>query len=137
MKRSIKHHANQLATARFKTVQYPATDAMIDEMSGLVEQIVRELRAKLDVEYGDRLVKTMVYGSEARGDAEPDSDIDVLIVLKEPVDVGIEIARLSQFRSDLCLRHGRVVSCLFMDEERFLKSNGPLLRNVRREGVAV
>jgi len=31
--------------------------------------------------YGDRLVKLLLYGSQARGDARPWSDVDVLAVL--------------------------------------------------------
>jgi len=106
-------------------------------MSGDAEQIISELRMRLQAVYGDRLVRLIVFGSEARGEADPDSDIDVLVVLKGPVRAGLEVARVGQIKADLCLRHSRVVSCAFMDEHRFLYRNGPLLRNIRREGVAV
>jgi predicted nucleotidyltransferase len=106
-------------------------------MSGEVEQIISEFRDRIQAEYGDRLVKLVVFGSEARGDAEPDSDIDLLVVLKGPVELGKEVNRLGQIRSEFCLEYGRVISCIFMDEQRFNSSDSPLLRNVRREGVAV
>jgi predicted nucleotidyltransferase len=106
-------------------------------MCGQVKTIISELTALLRVEYGDRLVKLIVFGSEARGDADPDSDIDVMAVLKGPIDVGAEVSRVGQIRTDISLRYGRLVSCIFMDESRFLTRNGPLLRNVRREGIAV
>jgi len=38
---------------------------------------------------------------------------------------------------DLCLRFNTVISCIFMDEDPYTRRNGPLLRNVRTEGVAV
>lgn len=102
-----------------------------------VELILRELRERLEAIYGSRLVRMVRFGSHARGDAEPDSDIDVLVVLKYPVSPGREIARTSEPVSELCLVHAVVIVCVFMDEERFLHRHGPLLRNIRREGVPV
>lgn len=99
--------------------------------------LLDELRRQLAQVYGERLVQLVLFGSNARGDAATDSDIDVLVVLKGPVDCGDEIERTGPLLADLSLRHGRVVSCLFMDEERFCQRNGPLLRNVRREGIAL
>ncbi|NJL69963.1 MAG: nucleotidyltransferase domain-containing protein [Microcoleus sp. SM1_3_4] len=32
--------------------------------------------------YGEQLDKIVLFGSQARGNARPDSDIDILIVLK-------------------------------------------------------
>src|SRR5712692_3214692 len=97
--------------------------------------ILTELRRGLGRIYGDRLIELVLYGSQARGDAEPGSDIDVLVVLKGPVAWGQEISRTSNFVAELCLKHSVVISRLFMDENEFLHEQGPLLRNIRREGV--
>jgi len=99
--------------------------------------ILAELRHSLDALYRDRLAQMVLFGSQARGDAEPGSDIDVLVVLKGQVQPGEEIARTSEIVSDLSLRFNQVISCVFMDEQRYMHRNGPLLRNVRREGVPV
>ncbi len=37
--------------------------------------------------YGDRLKGLMVFGSRARGDASPDSDLDVAVILAGDVDL--------------------------------------------------
>lgn len=100
-----------------------------------LKQILGELRSELETLYADRLVRVILFGSQARGDAESGSDIDVFVVLKGPVDDGAEGRRMSEFLADISLRYTTVVSCIFMDEDRFLHRNGPLLRNVRREGV--
>jgi len=79
----------------------------------------------------------MLFGSHARGDARPDSDVDVLVVLTGAVNPGQEISNISEFLSALSLEYDRVVGCLFMDETRFTTRQGPLLRNIRRESIAV
>ncbi len=109
-------------------------------MGGMDEElqaIVAELRDYFEQLYGPRLARLVLFGSQARGDAEPGSDIDVLVVLESPVDAATEAALTLDFRAELSLRYNTVVSCIFMDEERYRDRNGPLLRNIRREGIAV
>ena len=105
---------------------------MTPELAGIMDR----LRRHFDVVYGPRLAQLVLYGSHARGDASPGSDIDVLVVLRGRLDRGKEVRRNSQFLAELCLEEGSVVSCFYMDEARFQRGHGPLLRNIRREGVA-
>ena len=104
-------------------------------MNVQTQQIVQQLKDSLAVFYGARLRRVIVYGSQARGDADQDSDIDVLVLLSGPVQPAAEIARTGEIVADLSLRTNTVISCLFMDEDRYLHRAGPLLRNIRREGV--
>ena len=106
-------------------------------MNPKIKAIVTELRQYLEKLYGDRLLQMVVFGSQARGDAVEGSDIDILVVLRGPVNSGEEIVRTGGIVADLSLRFGEVISCVFMDEEKFTYRNGPLLRNVRREGIAI
>ena len=102
-----------------------------------LKTILTDLRSHFEQLYDSRLVTMVLYGSQARGDAHPDSDIDVLVVLKAPVQAGEEIDRTLQIVADLSLQNDEVISCLFMDEQRFTHYNGPLLRNIRKEGIAL
>jgi len=49
-----------------------------------VERALNELVGRLRDGFGDRLVSVALYGSWARGDARTDSDVDLLIVLRDP-----------------------------------------------------
>jgi len=106
-------------------------------MNEKVGGILARLRHRLETLYADRLVRVMLFGSQARGDAKPDSDIDVLVVLLGPVRPAEEIDRTLEAVSDLSLEFDQAISCFFLDEEYFTRRNGPFLRNVRREGIVV
>ncbi len=106
-------------------------------MSETVHAIIKELRRLLEALYGPRLIRMVLYGSQARGDAEPGSDIDILVVLQGPVSPGEEIARTSDIIASLSLAHDVVISRAFVSADRFEREQSPLLMNIRREGVAV
>lgn len=83
-------------------------------MDAQVRTILGELREHLTALYGERLKQLVLFGSQARGDAEPGSDIDVLVVLAGPVDAMEEDKRTSDMLYDLMCRHNYIlISCIF------------------------
>ena len=50
-----------------------------------IQPTLHELKLGLKELYGDRLVRLILFGSHARGEANTDSDIDLLIVLKSNI----------------------------------------------------
>jgi predicted nucleotidyltransferase len=98
-------------------------------------EILNELKERLSEIYGDRLVRLVLFGSQARGDAEEGSDIDVMVVLKGLVSPCEEIHRTGEQVAKISLDRDVVVSCVFMAEDRFERERSPLLLNVRREGI--
>ena len=106
-------------------------------MSLRIKRLLADLRSAFEEMYGERLAQMVLFGSQARADADTDSDIDVLVVLKGPVDSGLEIARTGEIVAELSLRFNAVVCCVFMEENRYASRNGPLLRNIRKEGIPV
>lgn len=102
-----------------------------------VWKIVAELKQSLQTIYGDRLVQVVLFGSHCRSEAKPDSDIDVLVVLKRPLHWLTESQRISDTVADLSLRHAELVNCCLIDEDEFLHQDEALLRNIRREGIMV
>ncbi|HAC65163.1 MAG TPA: nucleotidyltransferase, partial [Cyanothece sp. UBA12306] len=65
------------------------------------------------------------------------SDIDILVVLKGEVNAGEEIDKTIPIIARLSLEKDVVISCIFMDEDRFINRNGSLLRNIRKEGITL
>jgi predicted nucleotidyltransferase len=106
-------------------------------MDEKLRTILTELRQRFEGLYGERLVQMVLFGSQARRDAEPGSDIDVLIVLRGSVNPGEEITRTGELTALLSLQYDVVISRIFMSAEQFSSEQSPLLLNVRREGVPV
>ncbi|MBO1350376.1 MAG: nucleotidyltransferase domain-containing protein [Hormoscilla sp. GUM202] len=106
---------------------------MNDRMKNILTKIDRGL-AKI---YGERLDKIILYGSQARGDARLDSDIDILIVLKESFSYSQERDRISILIADLCLEYATVISCIFATRQKYEEYDSGFFRNVRREGISI
>jgi predicted nucleotidyltransferase len=106
-----------------------------EKMNNEIVNILKKLKTEFEKLYQSRLVTLILFGSQARGDAESGSDIDVLVVLKGTVQVGTEVKRTGQIIADLSLQHDEVINCIFMEEDYFLNRQGPLLRNIRKEGI--
>ena len=101
------------------------------------QQIVEQIRVRLEAKHGDRLVGVVVYGSEARGDAGPESDIDVLVLLDGPVDHGRDLEANLDALYPLALKIGRRISAKPVEATEYETLDCPLYRNVRPEGIAV
>jgi len=101
--------------------------------------ILPELKKALQEHYGDRLVKLILYGSHARGDATEDSDIDVMVVLRglEHAEASKELDATIDIVCDINLKHDTLLTLLPIGEGRFTEYYSPLLLNVRKEGVTI
>ena len=99
--------------------------------------IVARLRRRFEELYGERLVKLILYGSQARREAGPHSDIDVLVVLRGPVRPGQEIERTGDIVAELSLEFDTVIECLFVDEARFASLASAVIEDAAREGIPI
>lgn len=102
-----------------------------------ISSILSRLHDALQQCYSDRLVQLVLYGSHARGEATSESDIDVMVVLKSPVDPVPEIEQMGDILTDLLLEHNALVSVYPISENDFQARQSPLLAIVREEGVFV
>ncbi|MGC9319530.1 MAG: nucleotidyltransferase domain-containing protein [Armatimonadota bacterium] len=102
-----------------------------------LDEALRQLRARLEDLYGERLKGLYLFGSRARGDAEPDSDVDVAVVLDDSDSVYREIRRMSEIGARTSLDLDLHVSPIPVREGDWREGTSVFLRNVAREGVPV
>jgi len=99
--------------------------------------MLRQLTRELKKMYGARLKKIILFGSYARGEATPESDMDVLVVLENLKSIYKEASRLSPLLAELNLKYITLPFCLPMDLTEYEKADTPLLVNVHRDGIVV
>lgn len=107
------------------------------ESGDRVRVIVSQYRERLHHVLGDALDSVVLYGSQARGEATSDSDIDVLCLIKRPFDYGDLVLRTARISAAVSLEHDVVFSTTFVTRADFETRNTPFLMNVRREALVV
>jgi predicted nucleotidyltransferase len=98
-------------------------------------EILHRLRVGLSDILEDQLEAVYLYGSQARTGAHSDSDIDVLIVIKDDFDYGEMLDKTIDLTAELSLEYDVVISRAFVSRERFESEMSPFLMNVRREAI--
>lgn len=103
---------------------------------GWLGDLLSEVRQGLEDLYGERLQGLYLYGSRARGKEEPDSDVDLLIVLDEVEHYGGELDRSAELVSELSLRYEVSISRVLLSADQWREGEGPFLMTVREDAVA-
>ena len=100
------------------------------------DPVLRFFKDAVADKLGEHLRQVLLFGSRARGDANADSDYDLLVVVDQvnsAVTDGIDA-----IAGQALLEHGAVLSAFpIAEDDRTRRKYSPLLINVAREGVAV
>lgn len=97
--------------------------------------LLQEIKSRLAKAYGPHLRGVVLYGSVARGDDRPDSDIDVLVLLDKPATTWQDVYAASAALISLMLEIDRVIDVVPVDIRRYEEGEAPLYVNARREGI--
>ena len=114
------------------TTQVHKGDLMSEmQLTHILNNLRREFTRVLD----NQIEELLLFGSQSRREARPDSDIDVLVVIRGETDYSDLFRRTSPIVAALSLQHDVVISRTFVSKERFDQEQSPFLLNVRREAV--
>lgn len=102
------------------------------------QSVIEEFKRRIEQRFPGELVRLVVFGSQARGEATSDSDIDLLAVIhSHDWQLGDRIRDLGY---DLEVTHGLVLSIQVMSQRQYNERKAlgsTFLANVEREGLAV
>jgi len=112
----------------------------VRQMDSQSEAVAQEVKAALAQAYGDRLAALYVFGSRARGDHRPDSDLDLAIVLngdrKDFITTKLDMADRA---FDVLLETGILIQPLPLWKDGVTGAhslgNPALLENISGEGI--
>jgi predicted nucleotidyltransferase len=114
----------------------PDTQASITEPKACpgADPVIVDCATQLKQALGERLRELWLYGSRARGDARPDSDDDLLVLLDRDATELRE--RVLDVQVDMLDRHDALVTTLLHTEDDWRQQQGyPLAINIAREAV--
>jgi predicted nucleotidyltransferase len=100
-----------------------------------MDPIIQKCKEILEKHYGDRFAGLIFYGSQARGQAEAGSDIDLLVLLQGQFDYFQEIWNLAELLYPLQLESDRLISVKPAAVQEFQGGILKLYRHARREGI--
>ncbi|MFB6215840.1 MAG: nucleotidyltransferase domain-containing protein [Candidatus Aenigmatarchaeota archaeon] len=102
------------------------------------EKAVKMFIEKVREEHGEKADDIILYGSYARGEADADSDVDVLIVWNGDLSKGRE--RAAELATEALVKHDTVISPKVVSPKNYeamKEMKLPFIENVRNEGVKV
>lgn len=110
-----------------------------------VKAVLDDFQRRLLELFPNEISQLILYGSYARGEATPDSDVDVMVVVKwneERLSNGAIVAPIGDPRwqsiinvaADSMLITGLQVAPMIVSEERF-RDGFPLANRAKREGL--
>jgi predicted nucleotidyltransferase len=108
----------------------------IEALSARERAALADLQGDVRAAFPGVSTRWTLFGSRARGDAEPDSDVDVLLELDiERLDLATK-RRIRRLAGEVSLKHGFVISLLLVDRAQAReRGDYAIFANIREEGI--
>ena len=103
-----------------------------------IREVLEAAAARVRTRFGDRVVAVRLYGSQARGDAGPGSDVDILVVLDRIRDAADRLAAMGCV-IDVGLERDLLLEPMVLDAEDLAwrrRCETSLVRAIDEEGIA-
>ena len=100
------------------------------------QEAVKSFLIRLRMTFPDRVLQAILFGSKARGDSHPDSDIDILLIVDS--DEWRFQHAISDVASDVSLEYGVLIGPRVIGQshwEEMARERFSLYENVAREGI--
>jgi len=103
------------------------------------KKAIELFKKKIKKLYGNKLHDIILYGSTARGDQDSESDIDILIVLKDYKDYWKEVHKIEEieYAINSYFDFNILISAIPVKLKDYRNKKVPLYINVKREGISV
>lgn len=99
--------------------------------------VAEAVAADLHQLYGGRLVDVVLYGSRARGDARPGSDVDLAVILEDVSSSWEELRRMDHVLWRHTLERGLTVSAIPISVTAWTEAQRPLVMTAKAEGFPI
>jgi len=107
------------------------------QLSATERTLLERFAAQAKEVLRDNLVSIILFGSRARGEARPDSDVDLLLAVKDLNRASQGLDDLDDVVLDLLLEYGLLLALIPVDAAQFARQERLLYRFASREGVRI
>lgn len=103
-------------------------------------EILSDVKLEVINLFGDKLKQLVLFGSYARNESDPESDIDIMILVDESEEeLRSRRPLVTDIMAELSMKHDKLVSLTQVPYRRYNEYLDvlPFYRNIYREGIEI
>jgi predicted nucleotidyltransferase len=100
-------------------------------------EYLNDIKTALFEEFSNRFKGIVLFGSESTGRSFADSDIDIMVLLEGPLDLGKDLDRIIISTYFIQMKISRQLHFIPADYLKYSKSESSFYKTVQREGVPI
>ena len=107
------------------------------EYENNIDSVLASFTQKVRQIYGTHLEKIILYGSYARGTQNLDSDIDIMVILKNTESIHEKVGLVGSVITEMKEQFNVLISMIQVTFQRYSESQRLFYKNVRKEGIVI